>query len=270
MVLNLVHISGKAFAENFNVGGKQLIIPSPQGYVPVTEKMGWLYRYNLQKVDPMNDQLAFYISTVDAQSITAGKTQRIERFFLLNVNKSYKELLIDSKEFGEIKAEVKKKNKNTQKSALSIMFDPIDKMNKGVSKEFNVDFKMEIPELNALDPHSETDRALAYSLYRNTSFMVESEKRTSKESLTVTFLNVSGKLFYLYCWGPHDDLEWTRTASKIWANRIIASNPPPPQHSEGISKIDWRKIGAKVIAAMFLTGIASIIVALSRMMRKKN
>ena len=50
-----------ASADTFDIGGRTITIPSPAGYVRVTNDMPTVKRIVDQMVDQSNDMLAFYI-----------------------------------------------------------------------------------------------------------------------------------------------------------------------------------------------------------------
>jgi len=69
----LAALSALASTENLDVGGTELAIPPPEGYVRVTGDMVAVHRSSLQMQDPANDLVAYYISESDAPVARQGE-----------------------------------------------------------------------------------------------------------------------------------------------------------------------------------------------------
>ena len=106
VVFWLVSITGLAYADVFNIEGKKINIPAPQGFSIVTQQMDAVYRMSIKINDPGNDQLAYYISDSEIQTAMEGKLPTLERYFILKVNKELKNMIIGTKEFEELKKKI--------------------------------------------------------------------------------------------------------------------------------------------------------------------
>jgi hypothetical protein len=188
-------------AGTFSVGGKDLEIPSPNGFSIVTQEMGAVYRLALQMVDPMNDQLAYYIDKSDVPVAVSGEMPSLERYFILKVNKKLKNMVIGSKDFSELMSVTKRQNREILRSVEKQMPGLMEKTSKGISKEFDLDFALRLSQMVPLDPHYETDNAFAYSMYINFGTTVEGLKEDFIVSATATFVNVAGKILFLTAMG---------------------------------------------------------------------
>lgn len=267
----LIFITGSAYAETFSVGGKDLDIPPPQGFSRVTQKMDAVYRMNLQMVDPKNDQLAYYISDSGIPTALAGELPSLERTFLLKVNKQLRNMVVGSKDFAELKSITKRQNEEIFESVKTQIPGLMKETSEGISNEFDVDFALKISQMIPLDPHYEADNALAYSMYINYGLSSEGTKEELNVSATTTFVNVSGKVLFLYCYGPKDELEWTRSASKLWAENVMENNTQPPARSSGGRGMDWNKVFEKGIVGAIIGGFIALIFGLiSKFMKKKK
>ena len=255
----LIFIAGSAYAENFSIGGKVIAIPSPHGFSRVTQQMDAVYRISLQMVDPKNDQLAYYISDSDIPIAMTGELPSLERTFLLKVNKQLKNMVVGLKDFAELKNNIKCQNNELFESVKSQISGLMKGVSEGISKEFGVDFAMQISRMIPLNPHYEADNAIASSMYINYGVSAKGTKEDLIVSVTVTFVNVSGKVLFLYCCGPQDELEWTRSASKSWAERVMNSNTQPSTRSSGGRGMDWNKIFEKAYVGACTGGLIALI-----------
>lgn len=266
----LVFIAGFAYAEKFIIGDKELVIPTPQGFSRVTQEMDAVYRMSLQMVDPQNNQLAYYISASDIPAAMAGELPSLERTFLLKVNKQLKNMVVGSKDFAELKNMTKSQNKEVFESVKSQIPGLMTGASEGISKEFDVDFALQISQMVPLEPHYEADNALAYSMYINYGVSAEGTKDELIVSATATFVNVSGKVLFLYCYGPQDELEWTRSASKSWAEKVMDSNTQPPARSSGGRGMDWNKVIEKGIVGAITGGLFALIFGVLSLFKKRK
>lgn len=211
-------------AKPFTIAEKTIEIPSPKGFAIVTPQMGDLNRFSLQLVDPANDQLAYYITESDVPAAISGKTPSLDRYCVLKVSKRLKTMVLDLNDFTKIKNAVKQQNKQILKSIEAKIPSLMEQTNKGVSKEFGVDFAIKVSQMVPLDMHHATDNTFAYSMYLNYGVAAENYKEDFIVSATATVINISGKILFLNCYGTQEDLEWTRSASKAWAKMIIENN----------------------------------------------
>ena len=106
-------------------------------------------------------------------------------------------------------------------------------------------------------------------MYINYGVSAEGAKEKVIVSATTTFVNVSGKVLFLYCYGPQDELEWTRSASKSWVEKVMVSNTQPPARSSGGRGIDWSKMLEKVIVGGIIGGLIALILGFLSKFKKK-
>ena len=215
-------------AETLTVGGSPLEIPAPDGYAKVTPQMDGAYRLGQQMGDPMNDLLAFYVNDVDLPAAISGQVPVLERYFVLKVNKDLKGITVGNRDFAEIAQATAQQNKEVLKSVEELLPDLMQDSSEGISKEFDIDFAMSISQMVPLDPHLTTENVFSYSMYINYGVATGGATENDVMAATTTFINVSGKLLFLYSYGPQEDLEWTRSASKMWAIAIDSGNAQAP------------------------------------------
>lgn len=235
-LLVLACLSATVWAERFQVAQTTLEIPAPQGFVLVTPEMVEVFDYSrlVDEADLLNENMAFYISAAEAPAALQGELPELTRNFTLKVNRNLKEAVVGSANFSELK-------KATQREYQQIINqlkakDPgiYQRLNKGVQEQFDLESAIEVSQLVPFETHYETPQALAVSMYLTINVPLEEEgedEAETKEDIsaaTATVMNVGGKLLFLFCYAPQEDLEWTRTASQAWTENIIAANAAPP------------------------------------------
>jgi hypothetical protein len=269
-IILLLFLTGTVCADTFYVGGKELEIPPPQGFSRVTQQMDAVYRLSLQMADPVNDQLAYYIAESDIPVAMSGEIPPLERYYILKVNQKLKDRVVGSKDFAELKSITKRQNKEILKSVESQIPGLLEKTSKGISKEFDVNFALRLSQVVPLDSHYETDNTFSYSMYINYGASTERSKEAFIISATATFVNIVGKILFLYCYGPQKDLEWTRDASKAWTSMVMASNSQPPSRSSGSLSMDWNKVFEKGIIGAIAGGLIALIFGVFSRLKKKK
>jgi hypothetical protein len=269
-IILLLFLTGTVCADTFYVGGKELEIPPPQGFSRVTQQMDAVYRLSLQMADPVNDQLAYYIAESDIPVAMSGEIPPLERYYILKVNQKLKDRVVGSKDFAELKSITKRQNKEILKSVESQIPGLLEKTSKGISKEFDVNFALRLSQVVPLDSHYETDNTFSYSMYINYGASTERSKEAFIISATATFVNIAGKILFLYCYGPQKDLEWTRDASKAWTSMVMASNSQPPSRSSGSLSMDWNKVFEKGSIGAIAGGLIALIFGVFSRLKKKK
>jgi hypothetical protein len=146
------------------------------------------------------------------------------------------------------------------------MPDMFEKMSEGINKEFDVEVALKLSQVVPLDPHYEAENAFAYSMY----FTIEESNQSYILAATITFVNVAGKVLFLYTYGSQDDLEWTRMASKAWAEEVMESNTQPPSHSPVRKNIDWSSVLEKGILGAVVGGLVALFLGVYSRFRKKE
>ncbi|MCJ8268539.1 MAG: hypothetical protein MJK04_03965, partial [Psychrosphaera sp.] len=223
----------------------------------------------LHMQDEANDQLAFYIPAEFEPYAMAGEVPALTRYYLAKVNKSIKNSLISNDDFTQFVEATKKQNNAQIESIQSTMADTLAKNSEGISKEFNIDFAMKIAKMVPLEAHYEGENGFSYSMYINLDTSTANGDEQKAIAATATFVNVSGKLIFLYCYGTRDDLEWTRRASTSWMQTILANNAPPPERTASFS-MNWDSVIQGGVIGGILGGLFTLFTLVRSKLKKKK
>ena len=253
-------------ADTFEVGGKTIIVPVPQGFVRVTEDMIAVNSICEQAAaaDPANDTLASYILESGVPAAVAGEIPPLDRYFVLKVSKGMQNLTVGKNDFAEFKKIIRDQNDELLKSVNPQIREGMSKMSEGVSQDFDINFAMEISQMVPLAPHYEEENAIAFSMFANYEVAAEDVNETDIVSSTSTYLNAAGRVLFLYSYGQQGDLEWTRNASREWGKRVMESNTQPPQKSPDDLRFDWNEIMGKALAGAIAGGLVALIAIVFR------
>ena len=197
-----------------------------------------------------------------------------ERFRLLSEHSVFKvklrNMTVGKTDFSELKEMTKSQNQQMVADVKSKMPEHMRKMSEGLSQEFDVDFAMDISQMVPLEPHYEAENALAYSMYINFGVTAGAEKKEAISAVTLTFLNASGVVLFLYGGAPQDELEWTRSAPMSWAESVMTSNSQPPARSPGSRGLDWNRIMEKGLVGAIIGGLIALIAGALSLFKKKK
>ncbi len=154
---------------------------------------------------------------------------------------------------------VTSQNAEIIKKVEAQMPELIGKINEGVSKDFNVDLALKMSQMLPLPVHEESARSMSYSTY--VQLTGNPELGITEPVVTVattTFVLVKDKVIFLYAYGPEDQLEWSRAASKDWAAKLFAANgvveESVVEESWG-GFFDWRRIVVFAVIGGIIGGL---------------
>ena len=112
LALLMASASMFARADTFEIGGKTIVVPVPQGFVRVTEAMPAVHRFfeQIAAADPANDTLASYILESGVPTAMAGELPPLKRYFILKVNRQLQNLTVGKDGFAEFKKIAREQN----------------------------------------------------------------------------------------------------------------------------------------------------------------
>lgn len=213
-----------SFLDRYNIGGQEISIPSPDRYVRATQEMDGVYRLQNATQDPYNDLLAFYIPQSEVKMAMQGEIPTSAKGFYLKVMKVLKSPSLSPQDFAMLKKEIKTQNKEILNSNNSKLQEIVRENGESMGKELGVDLALNVSEVIPLDSHYESENIFSYSIYLVTEISAMGEQEEYVTAATLTLANLSGKVVSFYSYGEQADLEWTRKASRAWAEKAIANN----------------------------------------------
>jgi hypothetical protein len=254
-------------ADVFTINGREIIVPVPRGFARVTEDMPAAMGIAQQQADAdsYNDTLAYYIKESEVPTAMEGYIPDMEKSFILKVNKEMRNMTIGKDSFSQFKSMTKKHNRQVFENIKAQIPEVMNNFSQGVSQEFNIDFAISVSQVVPLETHYEAENAMALSMFVNYGSSAGDEKIEEIISATSTFLNASGAVLFLYAYGPRDELEWTRSASKAWAESVMASNSKPLSKTPG-QGLDWTNASVGVIVG----GLIALIATAFGILRRKS
>lgn len=255
-------------AEPFELGGRTLEIPAPEGYVKVTDDMRELKRLSDQLVDPLNDTLAFYIPRSSAPVALAGGLPPLDRYFLAKTEKRLRAVTVSAPEFAEMRQRIRAQNKQVfeeAKAKLQVFKEAkaklpgyLEQISRNIKREHDLDVDLGDLRMIPLEPHQDVPVAVSYSMLMAVGRR-EGKGPTPLRPTTVTIMNANGRVIFLYAYGAQADLAWTRDASASWQAAISSRNPPPPERKANGWSMDWAQVGWTALGGAVIGGLAVLL-----------
>jgi hypothetical protein len=253
-------------ATDISIGGVSLSIPNPNGFSPVTQQMAVLYDLQKQFVAPTNEEFVAFIPERDVPAVLRDEIPDLPRRFTVQTAKSLIGVSVSTSDFVKLKNTIKSQNDELMKKVEKELPGLMKQMNEGITKKYDVDLAFSVSQMVPLPVHEDADRTLAYSALVKYDMKDEHGKPAPFVVVfTATFVHVKGKVLFLYSYAEESGLEWSKEASRQWANAVIAANPSDLQASvkealpSAISGIDWGKVGAKAVAGAIIGLIIGLI-----------
>ena len=211
---------------SINVGNAEISVPVPPGFAPVTKEMKLTYQLQQQFVAPMNQLFLGFIAEGEVGTAMTDELPSLNRTCTIQALKQLVGQTVTKSQFAELKKELKSQNEKLISKMEKEIPGAMKKINDGITKEFGVNVGLELGKMVPLPVHEETERTMASSMYVKYEMGKQLAKATSFVGVvTATYAHVKGKLLFLYCNGQEQDLQWSRTTSKAWADALIAANP---------------------------------------------
>lgn len=222
----LVTISAIASPQTITIGGTLLVIPPPGGFAPVNSEMAAVSRFLDTFVPPTNTQHGTFISSGQIESALKGEMPSLDRMFTIQTAKQIEQQTVSLADFTQMKEILRKQNAKLIEQAKQQIPNFLDQADKNIEEQFDMKHALQTMQMVPLQPHEESERTFAYSMFIKTRAAGVAEQPEPGATVgTVTLVFVKGQILFLYCYGKESDLAWSRTASHDWATAIMAANP---------------------------------------------
>jgi hypothetical protein len=253
-------------AADISVGGVSLAIPSPNGFSPVTPRMASLYELQKQFVPPTNEEFASFIPERDVPAVLKDNIPAMPRRFTVQTAKRLIGASVSTADFAQMKNIIKSQNDELKKKVEAQLPGLMKQMNDGITKKYDIDRAFSISQVVPMPAHEETGRTFAFSaLVKYDMKNDHGIPRSFVGVFTTTLVHVKSKVLFLYSYAEKSGLEWSRGASRQWANAVVAGNPSDLRTSvkealpAAVLGIDWWRIGDKAAGGAISGAIIGLI-----------
>ena len=198
-----------------DIGGTEILIPAPQGFVEVGER-------NRSKIIPtgatMNRRLAVFLSEFDfARFLRTGETDHFSRHMIVEVYKQIEPFYISQKDFHKIVKDTKKATENLKKiedGIVSMMND-----------QLNDQSQMTGVEMHILGNFSEADNFLSYTTL--IKYLSGSGNPPQLMVIEHSVVYIGNKAFFVFVYNHYNnqkDINWVRQTARKWVQNILSSS----------------------------------------------
>lgn len=225
LVLILLIPPAYARAISVSVGGVEIRIPPPVGYVMVTPEMKSLYVFFQHRVGPNSQQLAAFVPSGAASVALRGGLPASPRRFGVDVLKGLAKKTTSRSAFLKMRELVKSNNNRIFASLQDEFPQIVRRLNADLAARRNPGDLALPSSITALPMHYEAPDAFAYSTYikfQNTD--LNGDPIAGVAATTSAVVLVHGKVVQLLCSDDDGDLAWTREACAQWSRAAIAAN----------------------------------------------
>lgn len=214
-------------ANEIDVGGTKLVIPTPPGFAPVTPRMANLQDMLKTLVGASNVEYLSFISEQEVDAALDGELPPMERRFSVQVLKQLVEPLVSSGGFYDIRAEVRGRNGLIAAADGNVVSKTMDGLNERIEGDTGLNLQMQITGYRELGFHAETERMIATSTLLDYAFVDPAGQNVSFKAIsTAAIVHVRGKVLFLFVHAEDGALEWSQAAIRDWTDAVLAANPP--------------------------------------------
>ena len=245
----------------------KLSIPAPPGYALVTDDMKPYAQLVMRFVPPGNQQFALFVSTTDAAVAAQGVLPKAERRFVVQSAKELIPFTFTIADFAELKRTLKSQNAEILKEVQANSPALFASVNKGIIEDYKKDPNISLNQMVPFAAHYETESALAYStLMRLNGNDKNGQPYVWVGVTTSTDVYLKGKVLFLIVYAEEKGMEWSRTASKEWAEMIVAMNSPSKVDigvlgmiSYFLRRTNWLQVGNRTLIVFLVAIVLSLL-----------
>jgi hypothetical protein len=255
----MLAISTTIRAAPIEVGGHTLEIPNPMGFTAITPEMTAIYDLQTKIWPEVTVHFLTFIQDAEIPIALRNEIPDMNRRLVVTTTRQVIGKTVRKSDFAEMKTFLKTQSELLSKQIQKALPDEAEKASKRMSEHSGASVKLEMPQSTQYPPHNESERSLATSALNIYAVTGADGKSTSfTVAATTTYLHVQGKLLTLQAYGEQDALNWTREASKQWAEAILAANPPDEKSSAMESSqnqggnVDWVRA---IVSGLLFAGV---------------
>ncbi len=243
-----------------------LEIPNPVGFAAITPKLTAIYDFQTKNWPDSTVHFLTFIQDAEIAIALRNEIPDMNRRLVVTTIRNAVGKTVRNSEFSELKTLLKTQSEQLAKQVQKAIADEMEKQSKRMSGQSGASLKLGMRQLTAYPPHDDSERSFATSAL-NIYTVTDADGKLTDNTVaaTTTYLHVRGKLLVLQAYGEQDSLSWTRSASRQWADSILAANPQDeksiaaessPSSDQGI---DWAKAAIIGLLSAGLWGAFDVI-----------
>lgn len=242
-------------AQQYNVGGVTLNLPSPEGFVDMTASSSGIFDHFNASVPPQNRLISAYLTEGGAESVENGAGLNDDLNLLIQTSRATESLTLSKADF----AEIQQASEHEFKS-ISLPDSIADIISENYTQRYNRKIDVEIGSMRSLGTFSQAEDHLSVLLIQRAAFTMGDSTSSELYATSCTIMNAAGKLLYVYVtssYDSEDDLVKVKELSNTWREQILDANLAPPEESDGSDN----DLFSSMLRGAIIGGIAGLVIA---------
>ena len=214
-----------ASAEEVDVGGQMIEIPTPAGFTNLVPAHSPYYETSKAFEAPGNIRYVSLLPKETAEILEKGGFATYRRYMNVETARNISARNISTVQFEELRDVLRNQLNEMMANVEEALPGIIDKANADISEEFDADLELSVGDLVPLPVHQDSANAIAYTMFMTVASSADGvAEELEVSSATMLTLLVNERVLFLYVYGTEDDVEWTRSTAASWADAILAAN----------------------------------------------
>jgi hypothetical protein len=261
----LLALAVGAMATPQKFGSRQLEIPDPQGFVPLSAASPRFMEMAQAYIPPTNRLVEVYATPADRAVFAAGSGKDLARYLQLQTLRKVEGQPISSADFAEASQEMEAGLKEAFKSVDAQASELLGKGNAAAKEKIGVDPQIGASDFGYLGAYRREPWGMFFSLSTKVAVGAETHKMICAGALTL----INHQLIYLYAYSTFDqptDRTWAETAVSTWADAVHAANPDDAAleaQSQSLG-FNWKGVGRSAFIGAIIGGLIGIVVTFVR------
>lgn len=250
-------------AQQYDVGGVKLNLPSPEGFVDMTASSSGIFDHFNASVPPQNRLISVYLTEGGAESVENGAGLNDDLNLLIQTSRTNEGRKISQTDFAEIL-----QASEGEFESISFPDSLADNFSKNYTRRYNRKIDVEIGSMRSLGTFSKAHDHLSVLLVQRAAFTVGDSITSELYATGCTIMNPAGKLLYVYVTSSYqsgEDLVRVKELSNTWREQILKVNIPP---EEGSTDPD-RGFFPSILRGAIIGGLAGLILAWWKRRKKR-
>jgi hypothetical protein len=274
LVMSPVALAGPA--EPVKFGDRQLQIPAPEGFVPVSRELPDYMQAVQGFLPPANRLVEAYLAPDDKAAMAAGQQRNLAHYFQLQTMRSVDGQPISSSDFSEAMGQVEQQ--------IATMMPKMDaeaaklsaQGTEALQNQTGGDTQLEIGGVQYLGIY----RREPWGLFFTTSMGVKVTEGDAAQAMRLysasALVLVDHQLLYQYAYADANDPQaraWAERSVSAWADATRAANPDDPgvesQAKQLSGGFDWSRVVKRGLLFGLIGALAALVAGWMRR-RKSN
>jgi hypothetical protein len=205
-----------------DVGGRSIVLVAPPGFVMIGPERPELWKAFEVGAPENGRRIVALIPERAYKLLAAGQyISSIERVLAVDVTRRLEYRRLTPADFAQEKEKVRKFIGLLLAAPQAQLPELYPKLEESIERPLSETERASLIETNQLPVHRDTERLLAFSIFRK-------EKQESGDhviwAVTSNMVLVGNVVIYISVIGNERELEWTRLISEQWADAVLAAN----------------------------------------------